>query len=155
MNMRCVMKYLKIIGSNLKNACVYFAVTQLFITAIFQLTAGEGSKGQFLMFDIELLLLGFSIVMAVIQNVFKIKKLSLAVKLLIHFLLTMAALFGLFITVTGQITNVRSVVFLMSAAAVVYAVFAAVVIIVRAVKRKREEQNKEYTPVFEKKNKKE
>ncbi|MBR6920722.1 MAG: DUF3021 family protein [Clostridia bacterium] len=142
------MKYLKIIGSNLKNACVYFAVTQLFITAIFQLTAGEGSKGQFLMFDIELLLLGFSIVMAVIQNVFKIKKLSLAVKLLIHFLLTMAALFGLFITVTGQITNVRSVVFLMSAAAVVYAVFAAVVVIIHVFKRKREEQNKEYTPVF-------
>ena len=147
------MKYLKIIGSNLKNACVYFAVTQLFITAIFQLTAGEGSKGQFLMFDIELLLLGFSIVMAAIQNIFKIKKLSLAVKLLIHFLLTMAALFGLFVTVTGQITNVRSIVFLMSAAAVVYAIFAAVVIIVRAVKRKREEQNKEYTPMFkEKKN---
>lgn len=142
------MKYLKIIGSNLKNACVYFAVTQLFITAFFQLSAGSGSKGQFLLFDIELILFGFSVVMAAAQNVFKIKKLSLVVKLLIHFLLTMVALFGLFATVTGQITNVRSIVFLMSAAAVVYAIFAAVVVIVHLARKKKEEQNKEYTPMF-------
>ena len=83
-----------------------------------------------------------------LRKMFKIKKLSLAVKLLIHFLLTMAALFGLFITVTGQITNVRSVVFLMSAAAVVYAIFAATVIIIRIIRGKRKNVEKEYKPMF-------
>ena len=148
------MKYLKIIGSNLKNACVYFVFTQLFITGVFQLTAGNGSKGQFLMFDIELILLGFSVVMAAIQNIFKIKKLSLAVKLLIHFLLTMAALFVMFISVTGQITNIRSVLFLMSAAVAVYAIFAVVIVLINLSRKKKEEQNKEYTPMFKEKNKK-
>ena len=147
------MKYLKIIGTNLKNACVYFVFTQLFITAVFQLTAKEGSKGQFLMFDIELILLGFSVVMAAIQNIFKIKKLSVAVKLLIHFLLTMAALFVLFITVTGQITNVKSILFLMSAAVVIYSIFAAIFLLIHYTRNKREEKNKEYTPMFKDKEK--
>lgn len=147
------MKYLKIIGTNLKNACVYFVFTQLFITAVFQLTAKEGSKGQFLMFDIELILLGFAIVMAAIQNIFKIKKLSVAVKLLIHFLLTMAALFVLFITVTGQITNVKSILFLMSAAVVIYSIFAAIFLLIHYTRKKREEKNKEYTPMFKDKEK--
>lgn len=147
------MKYLKIIGTNLKNACVYFVFTQLFITAVFQLTAKEGSKGQFLMFDIELILLGFAIVMAAIQNIFKIKKLSVAVKLLIHFLLTMAALFVLFITVTGQITNVKPILFLMSAAVVIYSIFAAIFLLIQYTRKKREEKNKEYTPMFKDKEK--
>lgn len=144
------MKYLKIIGANLKNACVYFVITQLLITAIFQISAQNGSKGQFLMFDIELILLGFSLVMALIQNILKIKKLSVAVKLLIHFLLTLAALFVMFWAVTGQITNIRSILFLMSGAVAVYSIFAAIYVIVYLIRKKKAEQNKEYTPVFKK-----
>ena len=148
------MKYLKIVGLNLKNACVYFGFTQLFITARFQITAQNGAKGQFLMFDVEIIILCFSLIMALIQNVFKIKKLSFAVKLLIHFLLTLAALFGLFIAVTGQITNIRSVVFLMSGAVAVYSVFAVIMVLIHVARKKREEKNKEYTPVFTGKDKK-
>ncbi len=39
------MKYLKIILSHLKTACVYFTVSQLFITALFQITAKNGAEG--------------------------------------------------------------------------------------------------------------
>lgn len=145
------MKFLKITASNIKNACVYFAVSQLFITALFQITAKSGSKGQFMTFDVEIILLGFSVAMALIQNVFKIKKLSLGVKLLIHFLLTMAAVFVLFLSVTGQITNTKPMIFIMSAAAVVYAVFAFIVIVINLSRKKRDEENKEYTPMFKNK----
>ena len=147
------MKYLKIIGSHFMRACVYFTFTQLLITAIFQISAKDGSKGQFLLFDIELIILGFSVVMALIQDVFKIKKLSFAVKLLIHFLLTMASFFGLYALVTGQITNFKAVLTLMAVTATVYAVFAGIAALVYVLRKNKADKNKEYTPVFkEKKN---
>ncbi len=142
------MKYLKTIGLHLMTACVYFTVTQLLITAIFQITAQQGSKAQFLPFDIEIIVLGFSVVMALIQDVFKIKKLSFAVKLLIHFLLSMASFFGLFALVTGQITNFKAVLILMSGTATVYAVFAGIASLIYVLRKKKAEKNKEYTPVF-------
>ena len=146
------MKYLKIIGMQLMTACVYFTAAQLIITAMFQLTAQEGAKAQFLPFDVEVILLGFSLVMALIQNVFRIKKLSFAVKLLIHFFLTMAAFFGLFISVR-QNTDVNSILYPMLAIAAVYLVFAVIVVIVHISRKKKEEENKEYTPVFNDKDK--
>lgn len=142
------MKYLKIILSHLKTACVYFTVSQLFITALFQITAKNGAEGRFLLFDVELVLLGFSVVMSVVQDVFGIKKLSFGVRLIIHFLLTMAALFLLFRIVTGQIANTRSVILMMAICAVIYAVFAAVLIIVRVFRKKKDDENKEYKSMF-------
>ena len=143
------MKYLKTVASHLALACIYFTVAQMVITGVFQLTAQNGSKGQFLIFEVEIILFVFSVAMAVIQDVFRIGKLSFGVRLLIHFLLSMLAVFLLFLSVTKQITNARSMVLIMVAAAVIYALFAAVFITVRAVKAKNSSR-KEYRPMFEK-----
>ena len=148
------MKYLKIVLEHIKTACVYFTVSQFFITAIYQITAENGTKGQFLLFETELLLLLFSVSMALIQDVFKIKKLSFGVKLLIHFLLTMAAVFLLFLSVTKQITSARSFAFLMIFTAVIYAVFAVVMIIVYIAADKKKKESAEYKPMFKEKTKK-
>ena len=148
------MKYLKIVLDHLKAACVYFTVSQLFITAVYQITAQNGTKGQFLLFETEMILLLFSVAMAVIQDVFKIKKLSFGLRLLIHFLLTMAAVVLTYVAVTKEITNARSVVFLMIFAAVIYAVFAVVAVIVKLSRDKKEKESAEYKPMFKDKQKK-
>jgi hypothetical protein len=144
------MKFLKWAGKRLVRACIYFTVTQFFITAMFQTMAKDGSRGQFLLFDIEVVLFGFSLIMALAQDIFGINRLSFPIRLLIHFLVTMAALFGLFSIITGQLTNVTRLIYLLSGAAVIYAVGAAVVLTVRAVKNKRTSDDKEYTPMFKK-----
>lgn len=144
------MKFLEWAGKRLARACIYFTATQFFITAMFQLSAKDGSRGQFLLFDIELVLFGFSIIMAVAQDIFTVKRLSFPIKLLLHFLVTMAALLLLFGIVTGQLTNVTRLIYLLTGAAVLYAVFAAVLAAVRAVRKKKEGENKQYTPMFKK-----
>ena len=142
------MKYLKIIGTHLRNACVYFTIAQLVVTIGMQIFAEEGTGGKFILLDVEIILLAFSVIMALIQDVFKIKKLSFIVQLLIHFLLTMAALFiMIMINVDRPMT---SKVILMAVAAVVYAVIAVIMIIIHAVNNKHEEEKKEYTPMFKK-----
>lgn len=148
------MKYLKIVLEHLKTACVYFTVSQFFITAVYQITAQNGTKGQFLLFETELILLLFSVVMSVIQDVFKIKKLSFGVKLLIHFLCTVAAVVLMFISVTKDMTNARTVVFLMIFTTVIYAVFAVIALIVKLSKDKKEKESEEYKPMFKDKPKK-
>ena len=148
------MKYLKIVLEHLKAACVYFTVSQFFITAVYQLTAQNGTKGQFLLFETELILLLFSVVMSVIQDVFKIKKLSFGVKLLIHYLLCMAAVVLMFISVTKDMTNARSVVFLLIFATIIYAVFAVFALIVKFSKDKKEKESEEYKPMFKDRTKK-
>lgn len=145
---RMDMKYFKTVLEHIKTACIYFTVSQFFITAIYQLTAQNGTKGQFLLFEVELLLFLFSVVMAVIQNVFRIKKLSFGVKLLIHFFLCMAAVFLLFLSVTKEIASARSVVLLMIFAAVIYAVFAVIMVIIKLNRDKKEKESAEYKPMF-------
>ena len=142
------MDFLKAAAKRLGRACIYFTVSQFFITAMFQLSAKDGSRGQFLLFDIEIVLFCFALVMALAQDLFSIKKLSFAVQLLIHFLVTMIALFLLFRIVTGQITNVTRLIYLLAGAAFIYALVAAVVITVRAVRKGHRTDGKEYTPKF-------
>ena len=142
------MKFLQWAGKRLVRACIYFTAAQLFITAMFQLSAKDGSQGHFLMFDIEIVLLGFSIVMALAQDILTVRRLSLPIRVLLHFLSTMLALFLLFRIVTGQITNVTRLVYLLAGAAFIYAVAAAVILIVRAVRGGHKTDSKEYTPKF-------
>ena len=148
------MKYLKIVLLHIKTACVYFTVSQFFITAVYQLTAQNGTKGQVVLFETELILLLFSVVMSVIQDVFKIKKLSFGLKLLIHYLLCMAAVVLMFIAVTKDITNARSILFMLIFATVIYAVFAVIAVIVKLSKDKKEKESEEYKPMFKDKNRK-
>ena len=146
------MKYLKIIIDHLKRTCVYFTVSQLLVTAVYQISAQYDTKeGKFILFETEMILLLFSVVMALIQDVFKIKKLSFGVKLTIHFILTMTALFVLMLIIRGN--QIRSIVVLLALAAVIYAIGAAVVIIIRIARKKREDQDKAYTPMFKEKKK--
>ena len=146
------MKYLKIIIDHLKRTCVYFTVSQLLVTAVYQISAQYDTKeGKFILFETEMILLLFSVVMALIQNVFKIKKLSFGVKLTIHFILTMTALFVLMLIIRGN--QIRSIVVLLALAAVIYAIGAAVVVIIRIARKKREDQDKAYTPMFKEKKK--
>ena len=62
----------------------------------------------------------------------------------------MLALFLLFRIVTGQITNVTRLVYLLAGAAFIYAVAAAVILMVRAVRGGHKTDSKEYTPKFSK-----
>ena len=144
------MKFISYVGARLARACVYFTVTQFFITAMFQLTAKDGSRGQFLLFDVEIVLFAFSLVMAFAQDILFVKRLSFPVRLLLHFLVTMAALFVLFSIVTNDLSNATRMVFLLSGAAAVYAVGAAAALIVRAVRGGHKTDGKEYTPMFKK-----
>ena len=142
------MKYLKIIAEHLRTACVYFTVAQLIITIGMQLSAQEGTGGKIVLFETEMILLGFSVAMALIQDVFKIKKLSFFVRVALHFLLCMAAIFLLFLVVTKQVNNVRSMLPMMAAVAAVYAIIAGIVILIRVIRGKRKNEEKEYKPMF-------
>lgn len=142
------MKALKWIGEHFRSACVYFTVFQLVISAIFQVNAESGGRGQFLIFSTELILVGFSLVMAFAADIFKIKQLSFPVQLLLHFLSYLAAVFVLFRLVTGDLTKVKSLLFIMFGAAAVYLVCAAIVIIIRAVKNRREKEDQPYVSQF-------
>lgn len=139
------MKYLKIIGEHLRAACVYFAAAQILIAAVYQFS-GAAEKGGFITLWVELMLFGFSVLFAVAQDIFKIEKLSLMIRTVLHFLCCMLIVFLLYVAINGKDFRAQQIVFVLVAAVFLYAVIAAVALPIRF--RKSKKQEEEYTPVF-------
>ena len=142
------MKYLKWIGSHLRDACVYFTVFQFAVTAIFQLTAADGGKGQFLMFYVELAIFAFSVALAFAAEILKIKKLSLFLRILLHFLCCVAALFLLFRIVAGDMFKVNSLLYITIGFAALYVIVAAVAVAILHFRKEKTSDGSEYVSQF-------
>ena len=142
------MKFFKWLITHLRDACIYFTVFQFAVTAVFQMTAADGGKGQFLIFSVELAVFAFSFALAAAADIFKIKPLSLPVRVLLHFLCCLAAVFLLFRIVAGDMFKVNSLLFIMIGFAFLYIVGAAVVLTVIHFRNKKISDNSEYESQF-------
>ena len=127
------MKFLKWAGAHLRDACIYFTVFQFAVTAIFQLTAENGGRGQFLIFGVELAVFAFSFALACAADILKIKKISLPLRILIHFLCCIAAV---------------SLLFIVLGFALIYIVIAAAALLILHVKNKKISDDSEYESMF-------
>lgn len=148
------MKFFKWVLTHLRDACIYFTVFQFAVTAIFQLTAENGGKGQFLLFTVELAVFAFSLLLAIAADIFKIKKISLFLRILLHFLSCLIAVFLLFSIVSGDMFKVNSLLFIMFGFAVLYIVCAAIAVLIIHIKNKKTSDNSEYESQFSGKNSK-
>ena len=142
------MKFFKWVLTHLRDACIYFTVFQFAVTAVFQLTAENGGKGQFLIFTVELAVFAFSFLLAAAADIFKIKKLSLLLRILLHFLCCLLAVFLLFSIVSGDMFKVNSLLFIMFGFAALYIVCAAVAVIIIHVRNKKISDESEYESQF-------
>lgn len=142
------MKFLKSVGVHLRDACIYFTVFQFAVTAIYQLTAKNGGKGQFLLFFTELTVFAFSVALSFAADILKIKSLSPFVRVLLHFLCCLAAVALLFIIVAGDLFRVNSLLFILLGFSLLYIVTASVTaLIIRAVNGKKKDES-EYEKQF-------
>ena len=146
------MKIWTFFKNRLVESCIYFTITQFIMSAI--LYFAEKASGGGLVFQIQfsLLIFGFSFVLSLLNLIFKIKKLNIPAKLLIHSLSTLAVFILIFAVATKQLSNPQSLLFVLFFAAILYVVIAVAVLIIRAVKNKKASEQKTYDPQFEKKN---
>ncbi|MBQ1846667.1 MAG: hypothetical protein II135_01555 [Clostridia bacterium] len=142
------MKFLKWAGAHLRDACIYFTVFQFAVTAIFHLTAENGGRGQFLIFGVELAVFAFSFALACAADILKIKKISLPLRILIHFLCCIAAVSLLFRIVAGDLFKVNSLLFIVLGFALIYIVIAAAALLILHVKNKKISDDSEYESMF-------
>ena len=135
------MKYLKWAGSHLRDACIYFTVFQFVVAALFQLTAESGGKGEFLIFSVEIAVFVFSFVLAAAADIFRIKNVSLGIKLLLHFLCCLAAVYILFRIISRNMFKANSFLYVMVGFAFLYVVGALIaVLVIRLVKKKKSDE---------------
>ena len=146
------MKFLKAAGAHLRRACIYFTVFQFAVTAIFQITAQNGGRGQFLIFTVELAVFAFSVALAFAEDILRINNLSLYLRILLHFLCCAAAVILLFRIVAGDMFRANSLLFIAAGFILLYAVAAAVVLIIKRIKDGKKSDESEYTSQFKGKN---
>lgn len=143
-----IVKVLKHIAKHFCTACVYFTLVQLFITVVFQLLSQQTANATFMPMETELILLAFSVAMAYIQDVLKIKSISLTARVLLHALCYTASVFLLFVAVTKQISNIPALLFILVGALGVYAIVGGAALAVYLVNNRTKPKGEEYVSQF-------
>ena len=147
------MKYLKWAAVHLRDACIYFTVFQFVVAALFQMTAESGGKGEFLIFSVEVAVFVFSFVLASAADILKIKSISLPIRLLLHFLCCLAAVYALFRIISRNMFKANSFLYVMLGFAFLYVVGALVAVVIIHLVNKKKSDESEYKNQFTGKNK--
>lgn len=98
--------------------------------------------------ETELILLAFSVAMAYIQDVLKIKSISMTARVLLHALCYTASVFLLFVAVTKQISNIPALLFILVGALGVYAIVGGAALAVYLVNNRTKPKGEEYVSQF-------
>lgn len=135
------------------NTCLYFTGLTFLLLIAFTLMAERDSIASAQDYLIGMKtsshILLFCFIMSLLNLCFKIKY-SITVKLLLHFLLSLATYAVVFVFMLGNNQTVENISVRLLLFTVVYFVIAIIALIVTSIRKSRESANDEYTSQFKK-----
>lgn len=139
------MKFLPKIKAVLQNACVIFAVVTFVICALGALfsdgklaTTFPALSGFFL----------FSLILSLLNEILKIKKIHIALRIALHFIGTMICFYAVFIIVGAFSDKVSGKLIIMAVAALIYAIVALVVLLIAQARKNKKRDSEKYEAQF-------
>ena len=148
--MKRILRFLK---QRLTEACIFFTVTLFIMAAVLQIAADKLSGGIVFPLLSLLLVFGFSLILSFLNLIFRIRRLNIPAKLLLHALLTLAVFVLIFAVMTQQLSDPQALLYVLFFAAILYAVIVVIALIIRAIYLRDVSEKKEYDPQFIDKNK--
>lgn len=140
----------KILYKVIYPASLYFTVVTLVLYSVGMLLDHDNTN-MIPTLRTELLILGFSLVISLANNLFALKKLHIALRVALHYAATAIGFFVLFITASGSKPGTGVSVVFMLAYTAVYAIICIIVFSVSAAKKKASIEKSEYKPIYDKK----
>ncbi len=135
------------------NTCLYFTgLTFLLLIAFTLMAEGDSiasAKDYLIGMTTSSHILLFCFIMSLLNLCFKIKY-SMTIKVLLHFLLSLAAYAIVFVFMLGSNQTVENISVRLLLFTVVYFVIAFIALIVTSIRKNRKNANDEYTSQFEK-----
>ena len=139
-----IMKELKIIKSIFCQTSIFFTLIVVFFYLIVSSLMEEPILQIFGMF----LFLLFSFILALCNQLFRIKKIPAVLRLLIHFVIIISVVITAFFTLSSDTASIGGALIIVFALAIIYAICGAVAFIITS-KLKREKSKKDdYKPQF-------
>jgi hypothetical protein len=146
------MNILKKFNKILRDACVYFTASEFFLllvaTGYSEISPESGGGiGFFLSLGSSALIFLACLIMSALNLTFKLD-LSMALRLLIHFIGSLIAFGVVFILIPGIWNDFTAIFVRLGVFAVIYLVIAFVVMIVRSIQKNRKTDELEYESQF-------
>ena len=142
-------KFLNGVKNLFKTGCVIFTI----VVFVFYLMGEIVSNAtQTLTFSRLFLLYLFSVWFALSNLFLKNKKLNIILRIILHFVSTVASFFVIFIYIPGNTENTSSAFVLTVCFAVIYIATATIIMFVRSAVKARADKKKEYKAMYDKQN---
>ena len=140
-------KFLIFLKNRLAEACIYFTVIMFIMATILQVASDKLTIDVFLVPQ-QLLIFAFALILAFVNLIFRIRRLNLPTKLLLHALATLASFVLVFGVITSKLSSAKSLLAVLFFAAILYVVVVVIALIIRAIYRRDTAEKKEYDPQF-------
>lgn len=144
-------KILVFLKNRLTESCIYFTVILFVMAAILQI-ASDGLTLEVFLVPQQLLIFAFALALSFLNLLFRIRRLNLPTRLLLHALSTLAVFVLFFAVLTKKLTDAKALLSILLFAAIAYVVIVVIALIIRAVYRRDTSAKKEYDPQFADKN---
>ena len=144
---RFMKKILTFLKNRLTETCIYFTVIMFIMATIMQIASDKLTVDVFLVSQ-QLLIFAFALILAFVNLIFRIRRLNLPTKLLLHALATLASFVLVFGVITKKLSNAQSMLSLLLIVAILYVVIVVIALIIRAIYRRDTADKAEYDPQF-------
>ena len=142
------MRFFKKIRSLLCNTCVIFSITVLLVLGVWAAISSQKVASTALLFSQAASVFAFSFLLCCINEIFRVRKLNILLRVLIHFAGFMLIFYFIFIRFSNYFESNSGAFLIMLLVGIIYIIIAAIILAIRHLITRKKQNDEKYESQF-------